>query len=42
MDDFEDLYGDYELNESQSYPTAYFLSNNLNVAFVDYDEEYRA
>ncbi|WP_144557877.1 hypothetical protein [Shouchella miscanthi] len=42
MDDFEDLYGDYELDESQSFPTAYFLSNNLNVAFADYDEEYRA
>ncbi len=42
LDDFEDLYGDYELDESQSFPTAYFLSNNLNVAFADYDEEYRA
>ncbi|MFS0785300.1 hypothetical protein ABC345_02830 [Shouchella sp. 1P09AA] len=42
LDDFESVYGDYELDESESYPTAYFLRNNLHVAFVDYDEEYRA
>ncbi|MFS0785022.1 hypothetical protein ABC345_01425 [Shouchella sp. 1P09AA] len=42
LDDFESVYGDFELDESQGFPTAFFPSGHLHVEFNAFDEEYKA